>query len=72
MQDDLRSMQPVKALREAEDRIKQLEEEITYLQKELFEERKKKTKEIIEYHYILDESERVLAGFFKRKEATVC
>lgn len=72
MQDDLRSMQPGKALREAEDRIKQLEEEIAFLQKELAEERTKKTREIIEYHYILDESESLIAGFFKKKGASVC
>jgi vacuolar-type H+-ATPase subunit I/STV1 len=56
-----------KLLREAQLKIKQLEEEIAFLQKELEDLQKEKDGEITEYYYILDADERVLTGFFKKK-----
>lgn len=56
-----------KLLRDAQARIKALEEEILFLQKENAELRKKQIPEIMEYYYILDADENVLTGFFKKK-----
>lgn len=56
-----------KLLREAHAKIKQLEEEVSFLLHELEELREQKEGEIIEYYYILDADEQILTGFFKRK-----
>lgn len=56
-----------KLLRKAQLKIKQLEEEVAFLQHELQELQKEKDGEITEYYYILDADERVLTGFFKKK-----
>lgn len=55
-----------KLLREAQNKIKQLEEEIAFLLQELEQLKEQKEGEIIEYYYILDAKEQVLTGFFKR------
>jgi hypothetical protein len=56
-----------KLLREAQSKIKTLEEEISFLQKENEELRKQLIPEIMEYYYILDGDENILTGFFKKK-----
>ena len=55
-----------KVLREAQAKIKQLEEEISFLSAENEELKKKKEGEIIEYYYVLDAEDTILTGFFKK------
>lgn len=58
-----------KLIRSLQKRIKDLEEEIAFLQKEnsVLEARQYKQVEVIEYYYILDDEENVLTGFFKKR-----
>jgi len=55
-----------KLLREAQARIKQLEEEVLFLQAENEELRKQKDGEVTEYYYILDADENFLTGFLRK------
>ena len=55
-----------KLLREAQAKIRHLEEELTFLQAENEELRKQKDGEITEYYYILDADENVLTGFLRK------
>jgi hypothetical protein len=54
-----------KLIRILEKKIKNLEEEIAFLQKENLE--LSKSIQIIEYHYIMDEEDNILTGFFRNK-----
>ena len=54
-----------KLVRLLEKKIRELEKEISFLQKENTE--LSRSIQVIEYHYILDEEDNIITGFFKKQ-----